>query len=407
MLQLANIVLRGLTLGSKFLLIIYLAKFLEPDQLGLYGLIAGSIGYALYLLGLEFYTFTTREFVKNPRTQWGKFIKTQGILTFFIYLICLPILALVFFYDVLPIEYIFWFYALLVFEHLTQEFNRIFVAISRPFLASVVLFIRSAIWIFALIPLMIFNEPLRQLNTVFLFWTLGGALALILSLITIFKSDLGGWNEKADWVWIKKGLMISLPFLVSSMAIRGLFTLDRFFIEHFMGLQSVAAYVLFISIGNAMVSFLDSGVFVFAYPKLIDSYAKSDILLFKSQLRKLLKQVIAMIVLFSVSSYIFLEPILKILGRTQYTELSWLFPWIMSALSIFCLGQIPQYALYAQGRDRVIIFGHIMSFLVFISAAYLIALADKNHAVVIALNVSLTFGALWNTFFLKQKSPNS
>lgn len=406
MLQLANVFLRGLTLGSKFLLIFYLAKYLEPSQLGQYGLLAGAIGYALYLLGLEFYTYTTREFVKSPKTEWGKFLKTQAILTFFIYVVCLPPLALIFFYEILPIEYIFWFYALLVFEHLTQEFNRIFVAISRPFLASIILFIRSAIWIFALIPLMIFNEPSRQLSTVFMLWLIGAVTALILSLLTVFKSGLGGWEQKADWQWIKKGLKISLPFLVSSLAIRGLFTLDRFFIESYMGLDVVAAYVLFISIGNAMVSFLDSGIFVFAYPRLIDTFAKNNLVSFAEQLRKLFRQVLVIITVFSLSSYLILSPVLKLLGRDQYAEQSWIFPWIMTALSVFCLGQVPQYALYAQNRDRTIIAGHVLSFIIFLTVTFIIGLGNKNYAVISGLNISLIFGALWNLYFLKRKLPN-
>ena len=52
--RLFNMALRGLTLASKFLLIFFLARFLEPAELGLYGLVVATIGYALYLLGLDF-----------------------------------------------------------------------------------------------------------------------------------------------------------------------------------------------------------------------------------------------------------------------------------------------------------------------------------------------------------------
>lgn len=86
MIRLANILLRALTLSSKFLLVFYLAKFLEPAQLGLYGLFAATIGYALYILGLEFYTFSTREFIKTPSSEWGNYLKSQTYLTLTIYL---------------------------------------------------------------------------------------------------------------------------------------------------------------------------------------------------------------------------------------------------------------------------------------------------------------------------------
>lgn len=69
--QLTNIAIRGSTLASKFLLIFFLARFLEPSELGVYGLFAATIGYSLYLLGFDFYTYTTRELLKCDRSQWG------------------------------------------------------------------------------------------------------------------------------------------------------------------------------------------------------------------------------------------------------------------------------------------------------------------------------------------------
>lgn len=76
--RLINIALRGMTLGSKFLLIFFLARFLEPAELGLYGLLVATIGYALYLLGLDFYTYSTREILKRERNEWGGLLKNQA-----------------------------------------------------------------------------------------------------------------------------------------------------------------------------------------------------------------------------------------------------------------------------------------------------------------------------------------
>lgn len=48
--RLLNLALRGMMLAAKFLLILFLARFLEPSELGLYGLLVAAIGYALYKL---------------------------------------------------------------------------------------------------------------------------------------------------------------------------------------------------------------------------------------------------------------------------------------------------------------------------------------------------------------------
>ena len=87
LIRLINVALRGTTLASKFLLIFFLAKFLEPKQLGLYGLLTVTIGYALYLLGFDFYTFTTREIIKLKRHEWGGLLKDQGALSLVLYVL--------------------------------------------------------------------------------------------------------------------------------------------------------------------------------------------------------------------------------------------------------------------------------------------------------------------------------
>ncbi|MFN3453899.1 MAG: hypothetical protein ACK41T_02990 [Pseudobdellovibrio sp.] len=411
MIKLANILLRGLTLSSKFLLVFYLAKFLEPSELGLYGLISATIGYALYVLGLEFYTFSTREFIKTPATEWGNYLKAQIYLTLIIYIVFLPALSLIFTFKVLPLSYLGWFYLLLIFEHLTQELNRIFIAISKPFLASVILFIRSALWILFVIPFMYKFESTRDLNHVFLFWAGGGIMAFTFSALILSRRKLGGWEKPVDWVWIKKGLKVALPFLISALAIRGIFTLDRYFLDNYMSLHAVAAYVLFVSMANAMISFLDSGVFVFLYPELISAHANGHKQLFNQIMKKLTLQVVLTTASFSFLAGFGVNIVLQLLNRPEYLDQSWQFKWIMMAMSCYSIGLVPQYGLYALGRDKEIIYGHFMSFIVFIITTILIAQFNPLWSVIIGLIVSLGLGAFWNYWFyqkyISKVSPNS
>ena len=76
-----NVAMHGVTLASRFVLIFFLARFLEPTQLGLYGLLTVTIGYSLYFLGFDFYTFTTREILKRERHEWGGLLKDQCALS--------------------------------------------------------------------------------------------------------------------------------------------------------------------------------------------------------------------------------------------------------------------------------------------------------------------------------------
>lgn len=138
--RLTNLGLRGTTLVSKFLLIFMLARFLEPAELGLYGLLTVTISYALYFLGFDFYIFTTREILKAEPENRGQLLKSQIALSLILYAVFLPLSVGLFVVGLLPWWLLPWFLALLVLEHITQELNRLLVALQRQLVASWVLF---------------------------------------------------------------------------------------------------------------------------------------------------------------------------------------------------------------------------------------------------------------------------
>ena len=131
LLRFLNLSLRGSTLASKFLLVFFLARYAEPAEVGLYGLIAVTVSYGLYFLGFDFYMYTTRELLGNSPAVWGCFLKSQVGLSAILYCIFLPASVVLFVIGLLPWWVLPWFLALLVLEHVTQELNRLLVAVSR------------------------------------------------------------------------------------------------------------------------------------------------------------------------------------------------------------------------------------------------------------------------------------
>ncbi len=55
----AALILRGLTLASRFLLSLLLARMLSPAEMGEYGLLTAALAFALLAIGLEFYSYTS------------------------------------------------------------------------------------------------------------------------------------------------------------------------------------------------------------------------------------------------------------------------------------------------------------------------------------------------------------
>lgn len=395
--RLLNLGMRGLTLVAKFLLIFFLARYLEPDALGLYGLLVAVIGYSIYLLGLDFYTYTTRELLKHDRAHWGGMLKSQGILTLVLYCTVLPLLLLVFVSGKLPWWVAGWFFALLIIEHLNQELSRLLIAVSDPLFASATLFLRQGAWILLVVPAMYVDSDMRSLVVVLVAWTIGGSMALSLGGWRLVSMRMGGWFLPVNWLWIWKGIRIALPLLVATLAIRALFTIDRYWLESLAGLDVLGAYVLFISIATAMGAFLEAGVFVFAYPGLIASFQKEQPAHFKKGMRKLFMQTICLVIGFCILALLLIEPLVDWLDRPLYREHVEVFPWVLLAMALYNLSMIPHYALYAQRLDRVVIQSHILCLLVFVPVTWVLVPHWSILAIPIGLCAAFSLMLVWKT----------
>lgn len=375
MIQIANVFLRGITLVSKFLLIFFLAKFLDPVEVGIYGLISATTGYALYVVGFEFYNFSNREMIGEDPRKWLRMIRDQGILYLILYAVFLPFGMLLFLKGWLPWMYIFWFFGLVLFEHVAQELNRILVSISHQLLASFVLFVRSGAWCLIVAFAMWLSPEARNLDFMFVVWTICACFSCAIASIKLFSFDKKCLRDPIDWVWIKKGINIAIPLLIASLALRGIFTFDRYFVENISGIDVVGPYVLFIGIATAILSFLDAGVIVFFYPKMV-AFAKSeDYSGFKRCIKGLFLNIVTVTFVLSLISVVVSKPLLLLLNKPLYIENLFLLYWLLIGVIIYALSTIPHLGLYSFGKDKPIVLSQVAGFIVFLAVSY----CGMNH----------------------------
>lgn len=402
--RLGNVSLRSTTLGTRFLFVFILAKFLDPAMVGYYGLFTATIGYAIYFVGLDFYTYTTREILRVPATERGRFLKTQAILSGGLYLVVVPVAIAILIRADWPSLLLWWFMPILILEHYNQEVMRLLIALSEQIAASLVLFLRQGSWAIAIAALMAWEPESRRLDVVFALWAAGGGLAAILGTWKIRRLRMGGWHAPLDWHWVRKGLTVSLSFLVATLSLRGIQTFDRYWIEELGGVEMVGAYVLFMGVAGSMMVFLDAGVFAFTYPDLIRHNHRNEPELAQALVRRALLQTIAIVAAFAVVSWIMLPMLLDWIGKPLYLTEIGLYPWILSAMALNALGMIPHFALYARGHDKPIIFGHIVTLVVFVLATWALGKTFSALAVPIGLNLSFFLILVWKSsayLFLK------
>ena len=80
-----------------------------------------------------------------------------------------------------------------------------------------------------------------------------------------------------DWNWIKKGLLISLPFFIGTVASNVIEFSDIYMIKGHFGLEGntqVGIYSFFVGMGNIVQMFVQSAILIVFAPKLLESFSK-------------------------------------------------------------------------------------------------------------------------------------
>ena len=349
----------------------------------------------MFFVGMDYYVFATREIVGAPRDQRGGMLKGQIALSGLLYLVLLPFAALFLSRAGWPEHLVWWFFPILVLEHFNQEVSRVLVVLSEQITASVILFVRQGSWAIAVIALMSGHPGSRNLDTVMMLWACAGLAAALLGGWKLKRMQMGGWQSPIDWNWVRRGLTVSSGFLVATLALRGIQTVDRYWLEALVNIEIVGVYVLFLGIAGALMVFLDAGVFSFTYPILIGHAHKNESTLARVKVRQMLFQTVAVSLAFGIVSWILLPYLLAWVGNPVYQTFIGLYPWIMVATTINAIGMVPHYALYARGHDRPIIWSHIAALPAFVMSTWGCSQVNQSLAVPAGLATSFTLILAW------------
>lgn len=399
-----NIVVKGMTLLGKFFLLFYMVKELSPEEVGIYGITIVSISYAMYAVGLDFYTYSTRDLIQRPKNEWFFYIKKQIKLILVNYFFMLPIIFFLV-YDFVSPLLSFLVIVIIIFEHINQEAMRLLIADNRAFLASNILFVRSGFWCYITVVLMEYGWIDKNIISVLVLWLIFSIIALVLSIhylkyIFTIKESV----KKVKPRWLFSGLKVCIPILISTLMMRTITTIDRFWMEKLDGLELVGVYSFYFGIAGSLIAFLDSGVFSFYYPKLIA--AKNDFLEFKSLIRLMLYKTVVLTFLISFVLCLMVPYILKWIDKEIYISNTLMFYLVLVANIFYCISMIPHYILYAKNYDKAIVFSHVVSLFVFILFTIVLVEMAVSLAIVYSILISYLFLLLVKyilVYFLESK----
>jgi O-antigen/teichoic acid export membrane protein len=382
-----NVILRSLTLGSKFILLLFVASNMSPEDLGVFGLMSVTIAVSLYVVGMDYYAFNAREILARTEDEYAPLIRDQIVFHVIAYIVALPLLLSVFLFGLISWKYLGWFYMLVVVEHLSQESGRLLITLSRPTAAGIVLLVRSGIWVYVVIAAAAMSAGAWSLDFIWSVWFVGAFSSIALTAFVLRHLP---WRRvlsvSVDWSRLKLGFRGSLPFLGATLALLGVQYADRYFIQVFHGEAMVGIYTFYANIANMVQVFVFTGIIMILYPKIISAYQRNHDREYGVLMRKLSLGVVAGVAVLSAVAAAGIRPALYLVGKEAFASRLPIF-WIMlGAVALLTLSYIPHYGLYVRRKDKTIIGTAI--------AALVVALA-VNAALVPAYGVS---GAAWATF---------
>ncbi len=346
--SLAIMVLRVLTLGSKFLLTLFLARYLGLADLGAYGLVSGIVTVVPMVVSLGMQNALSREMVGCTQQEIIAKLKTYWMMMAGFYaLLLMGVVGVLFFLPHLTGLAILTC-LVIVTEHVGQDIYNYFVSQHKQLVANAILFVKSAGWVFVYIAAALAWPHMRTVQALLVFWLVGNVLPLIyFACIT------------RAWPWLQVAL--DNPNLKKVYAARYLFIsdvslalgqyADRYLITLFLGLEAAGIYVFFWQIGSAVSALVNTSILQIYKPKLINAHKKNDNLAFAKHMKlaaiSSLSTVSALAVLAGLSMVVLLPYV-----KPELVPYEWLMWLILFGTIARTLATLAGFTLYARNRDK-------------------------------------------------------
>lgn len=346
------VALRSGSAVAKFALTIYIARYLDLTNLGLYGLLVGAATMIPAVLGFGLTDWTSRHIVQLSRSEAGPYIATRLTFSFLLHLVGQPLAWAVnlFLGEPVPWHIVWMIGAILVLEHLGTDLYFLLVARRRPQFAAVLMFTRSGLWPPLVILCGLLVPALRTIEVVMAGWIAG--LAVMWLLVGGLLAVERNWSAiRWHWRWLAQSIPLSFPFFLKDIGGASHLYLDRFLISAFLGLELTGVYTFFWSIAN-MIESLVYGLTQTHLPDLVGvDLAKDRELMTKYEWR-LYRENGSWALLLAVGACVAVPLALPFIGDPLLTDYLPLFWMIVFGALLQLAAEIVAFLLFAARHDR-------------------------------------------------------
>lgn len=397
----ANVILRGFSLGARFLLILILARALGPSEFGVFTLVQTTEVIAILLLGFEFNAYSRREIVVAPdAVTQTRHIRDQ------IAIACiLGANAIIISYGaaiahLFPMRLAVIVAALIFLDLVSQEGIRILYALQRVMMANWVYFIRSSVWVFLILGLYLYSPQALTLDLTLNIWAGFSATAILFFLWSMRSHPWGTvLKTKIDWQWIGRGFRVATPFFISTAFLNILSYLPRYMLFYLRGLEQTGLFGLYTGIAVGIANLLATITIPAGVAKAVYSYSHHGETAFARDMRKLWLDSILLSLLLAACLLAVFPFVLPLVGSKNYPM-----DWPLLVLVIFSnLAQVgslvAQTSLYARHRDKEILYSTLGAGTLSVGLQYVLTLVAGMHGLAIAMALSMSILTLLFVYF--------
>jgi O-antigen/teichoic acid export membrane protein len=354
-------VMRSVTIGAKFVLTLFIARYLGLAPLGAYGIIASAAALMPVLLGFGVANNLGREAVRHgPPSIAGRLIEYYAFLIP-AYAALAGVGAIV-----LPHEarWLGLLGVLLFLEHIQTDMFGLMAINGHPYGANLMMFIRSAVWVLVYVPLALFDPALRSLQAMGLFWLAGDVLATILALVLTASWEWGKAVKALPRTPFRLPHRHGSPALyLNDVANTGFQYVDRYIIGLMLSAELLGIYTLFWSVANAVNSLITTAV---VQPRRGDmvSAARASADSFDRSLRGTTVMAVQLTVGLSVAVIILMRVAVPFIGRPAVMHY---FPvlFILTGSLVFrTIYEVIGITFYAYNRDDITLYSGSVIFVV-------------------------------------------
>lgn len=399
--------LRVTMLAGKFLLGLFIIRFLGLEAMGVYGLISGASAIVQMVMRGGVFSSLSRQAVNQPLEDLTLGLRFYGTGSLCLYALSAPFILAAGWYFGMP-EIAALTLAVIITEHICMDIFVLVNNLHQPKLANILLSIQSASWIYLYMAAALYFPALRTLEWILVFWVGGGIACLITA----------GWLAR-DWPWVRA---FSAPFdrtwfginmraswriyaaeILNTLAIY----LDRYLISLFFGLELAGIYVLFWQVTNAICNLVGAGVLQVYRPRLITAHQKQDAPEFRRLFRESAQRSLTSTIGLGLLAGVTVPFLIRFTDHPMamaHVPLLWL---MLFSLLFRVGGDVCGYALYAQHRDDRVLLSIVLklvaAFAVGITSLYAFGI-DGAFLNIIAAGLSTM---LYTYYVWKEKNPFS